>query len=242
MSGHSHARTIAHDKGIADAKRGMAFSKFARMISIAAKNGKNPAMNSQLRMAIDKAREINMPTDNIERAIKRGAGELEGVKLEEFIFEAFGPGKVAIIIEVITDNKNRALNEVKKILGQSGGKLATAGSVKWLFERKGVITLSLINNKENFNKDNLELKVIETGAEDIFWHEEFLDVRTKAEKLEEVKKNIETQNIKLESTSLDWVPKETINISEKDKATCEKLFEALDENEDIQEIYSNLGS
>ena len=101
MSGHSHARTIAHDKGIADAKRGMAFSKFARMISIAAKNGKDPAMNSQLRMAIDKAREINMPTDNIERAIKRGAGELEGTKLEEFIFEAFGPGKIAIIIEVV---------------------------------------------------------------------------------------------------------------------------------------------
>lgn len=241
MSGHSHARTIMHEKGLADAKRGMAFSKLARMISIAVKDGKDPAMNSKLRMAIDKAREINMPTDNIERAIKRGAGELEGAKLEEFIFEAFGPGKIAIIIEVITDNKNRTLNEVKKMLGQSGGKLAAAGSVRWLFERKGVITISLTNNQEKFNKDNLELKAIETGAEDIFWHEDFLDVRTKAEKLEEVKKNFEAQNIKLESSSLDWVPKETINIDEKDKTNCQKLFETLDENEDVQEIYSNLG-
>jgi YebC/PmpR family DNA-binding regulatory protein len=230
-----------HEKGLADAKRGMAFSKLARMISIAVKDGKDPAMNSKLRMAIDKAREINMPTDNIERAIKRGAGELEGAKLEEFIFEAFGPGKIAIIIEVITDNKNRTLNEVKKMLGQSGGKLAAAGSVRWLFERKGVITISLTNNQEKFNKDNLELKAIETGAEDIFWHEDFLDVRTKAEKLEEVKKNFEAQNIKLESSSLDWVPKETINIDEKDKTNCQKLFETLDENEDVQEIYSNLG-
>jgi transcriptional/translational regulatory protein YebC/TACO1 len=114
--------------------------------------------------------------------------------------------------------------------------------VKWLFERKGVITISLTNNQEKLNKDSLELKAIETGAEDIFWHEDFLDVHTKAEKLEEVKRNIEAQNIKLESASLDWVPKETINIDEKDKANCQKLFEALDENEDVQEIYSNLGS
>ena len=138
MSGHSHARTIMHDKGITDAKRGMAFSKFARMISIAAKKGKDPSINSELRTAIEKAREINMPTENIERAIKRGAGELEGVRLEEFVFEAFGPGKIAIIIEGITDNKNRALNEVKKILSQVGGKLAATGAVQWLFERKGV--------------------------------------------------------------------------------------------------------
>jgi YebC/PmpR family DNA-binding regulatory protein len=242
MSGHSHWAGIKHKKGIADTKRGMAFSKLARMISIAAKDGKDPTMNSKLRIAVEKAREINMPTENIERSIKRGAGELEGTRLEEFIFEAFGPGKVAIIIEVITDNKNRTLNEIKKILNQSGGKLAAAGSVKWLFERKGVITISLTNNQEKLNKDSLELKAIETGAEDIFWHEDFLDVHTKAEKLEEVKKNFEAQSIKLESASLDWVPKETINIDEKDKANCQKLFEALDENEDVQEIYSNLGS
>jgi YebC/PmpR family DNA-binding regulatory protein len=242
MSGHSHARTIMHDKGITDAKRGMAFSKLARMISIAAKNGKDPSINSALRTAIEKAREINMPTENIERAIKRGAGELEGVKLEEFIFEAFGPGKVAIIIEGITDNKNRTLNEIKKILGQSGGKLAATGAVQWLFERKGVVTISSSVNQEKFNKENLELKTIEAEAEDIFWHEDLLNVCTKVENLEGVKKRIETQGIKIESASLDWVPKETININEKEKMACQNLFEALDENEDVQEIYSNLSS
>jgi len=242
MSGHSHWAGIKHKKGLADAKRGMAFSKLARMISIAAKDGKDPTMNSKLRITIEKAREINMPTDNIERSIKKGAGELEGVKLEEFIFEAFGPGKIAIIIEGITDNKNRTLNEIKKILGQSGGKLAATGSVQWLFNRKGVVTISLITNQEGFNKENLELIAIEAGAEDIFWHEELLDVYTKIEDLEEVKKKIEAQGIKIETASLDWVPKEMIDINEKDKIVCQKIFEALDENEDVQEIYSNLSS
>lgn len=240
MSGHSHARTIMHDKGIADAKRGMAFSKLARMISIAAKKGKDPSTNSELRTAIEKAREINMPSENIERAIKRGAGELEGAKLEEFIFEAFGPGKVAIIIEGITDNKNRTLNDVKKTLAQGGGKLAANGAVQWLFKRKGVITISPTSNQGSFNKESLELKVIEAGAEDMFWHEELLDIHTKVESLEAVKKKVEDQGINIESSSLDWVPKETISVDEKDKATCQKLFEALDENEDVQEIYSNL--
>jgi len=242
MSGHSHARTIMHDKGIADAKRGMAFSKLARMISIAAKKGKDPATNSELRTAIEKAREINMPTENIERAIKKGAGELESVKLEEFIFEVFGPGKVAIIIEGITDNKNRTLNDIKKILGQISGKLAATGSVQWLFERKGLVTISFAANQEKLGKENLELKIIEAGAEDIFWREDFLNIYTKAENLEEVRKRIESQGIKIDSSSLDWVPKEIISVSEKDKTACQKLFEALNENEDVQETYSNLPS
>ena len=240
MSGHSHWAGIKHEKGLADAKRGMVFSKLSRMISIAAKDGKDPAMNSKLRIVIEKAREVNMPTENVERAIKRGAGELEGTNLEEFIFEAFGPRKIAIIVEGITDNKNRTLNEVKKILSQGGGKLAAAGSVQWLFDRRGVVTISFSVNQEKFTKENLELKAIEVGVEDIFWHENLLDVYTKIDKLEEVKQNIENQGIKIESASLDWVPKETISIEEKDRALYQKLFEALDENEDIQEIYSNL--
>jgi len=242
MSGHSHWAGIKHDKGIADAKRGMAFSKLARMISIAAKKGKDPSTNSVLRVAIEKAREINMPTDNIERAIKRGTGELEGTKLEEVVFEAYGPGNAAIIIEGITDNKNRTLNEIKKILGQSGGKLAATGSVQWLFERKGVITISIISNQEKFTKENLELKAIESGAEDMSWNNDFLNIFTKTEKLEKVKKTLEDQNIKIESVSLDWTPKDVINVDEKNRSACQKLFETLDENEDVQEIYSNLPS
>jgi YebC/PmpR family DNA-binding regulatory protein len=242
MSGHSHWAGIKHDKGIADAKRGMAFSKLARMISIAAKKGKGPSTNSALRVAIEKAREINMPTENIERAIKRGTGELEGAKLEEVIFEAYGPGNTAIIIEGITDNKNRTLNEIKKILGQSGGKLAAAGSVQWLFERKGVITVSMVANQEKITKENLELKAIENGAEDINWKDDFLNIFTKTEILEKVKKSLEDQGLKIESASLDWTPKNLINTDEKNRLACQKLFEALDENEDIQEIYSNLPS
>jgi len=240
MSGHSHWAGIKHDKGIADAKRGMAFSKLARMISIAAKKGRDPSINSALRVAIEKAREINMPTENIERAIKRGTGELEGAKLEEVIFEAYGPGNTAIIIEGITDNKNRTLNEIKKILGQSSGKLAAVGSVQWLFERKGVITVSIVANQEKITKENLELKAIENGAEDINWKDDFLNIFTKTEILEKVKKSLEDQGLKIESASLDWTPKNLINIDEKNRLACQKLFEALDENEDIQEIYSNL--
>ena len=240
MSGHSHWAGIKHDKGIADAKRGMAFSKLARMISIAAKKGRDPSINSALRVAIEKAREINMPTENIERAIKRGTGELEGTKLEEVIFEAYGPGNTAIIIEGITDNKNRTLNEIKKILGQSGGKLAVAGSVQWLFERKGVITVSIVANQEKITKENLELKAIENGAEDISWKDDFLNIFTKTEILEKVKKSLEDQGLKIESASLDWTPKNLINIDEKNRLACQKLFEALDENEDVQEVYSNL--
>jgi YebC/PmpR family DNA-binding regulatory protein len=239
MSGHSHWAGIKHKKGIADAKRGMTFSKIARMLSIAAKDGADPAMNSKLRIAIEQARSVNMPSENVERAIKRGTGELEGGKLEEFLFEAFGPGKIAIMIEGITDNKNRALNEVKRILVQHGGKLAATGSVKWLFDRKGVIIVSLKNNEEA-SKESLELKAIESGAEDIFWHDGTLDIYTKPEDLEKVKKEVEARNIKTESVSLEWVPKEVIAVTDKDKTGCQELFEALDENEDVQEIYSNL--
>src|SRR4030042_3986903 len=137
MSGHSHFKSIKHQKGIADAKKGKAFSKIGRLISIAAKEkGGNPETNPKLRLAMEQARAVNMPKDNVERAIQRGIGEAAGEKLEEVVFEAYGPGGIAIIIEGITDNKNRALGEIKQILIQNGGKLAGEGSVRWLFERK----------------------------------------------------------------------------------------------------------
>ena len=239
MSGHSHAKTIKHDKEISDQKRGKLFSKLARMISVAAKEkGGRPETNSALRMAIEKAREINMPQENIERAITRGTGEIEGgAQLEEVIFEAYGPGGIAIIIEGITDNKNRALGEIKQILNQNGGKLVGEGAVKWMFERKGVI----INIKNlTLSKEDLEMKAIEAGAADIYWHDDALDIYTKIEDLERVKKNLESRGIKIGSTSLDWVPKEEAIADEKIKEACQKLFEALDENDSVQEIYSNL--
>lgn len=247
MSGHSHFSSIKHKKEITDRKRGQIFSKLSRQISVATREGGgDPATNSKLRIVIEMAKRINMPSDNIERAIKRGAGELEGAKLEPITVEAYGPRNIAIIIEGITDNKNRALSEIKQILNQNQGKLVGEGSVRWLFEKKGVITLQIAhcshaaNQSESTDKEELEIKAIEAGAEDIYWHNDVLDIYTKVGDLDKVKKNLENQETKIESASLDWVAKEYVTIEEKGKEACQKLFEALDESEAVQEIYSNL--
>jgi len=237
MSGHSHFKSIKHQKGIADAKKGNAFSKITRLITVAVRQGGgDPNTNSKLRLAIEQARTVNMPKDNVERAIKRGTGAIAEEKLEEFVFEAYGPAGIAIIIEGITDNKNRALGEIKQILNQNGGKLAGEGSVKWLFERKGAI---IVDAKQK-DKEELELEAIEAGAEDIYWDNDILYIYTKPEDLELVKKNLEQKNIKIESASLDWVAKEMIEVKENEKKSCQRLFEALDENDSVQDIYSNL--
>jgi YebC/PmpR family DNA-binding regulatory protein len=242
MSGHSHFSRIKYKKAITDAKRGKIFSKLSQAISVAAREkGVDPAINPKLRLAIEEARSFNLPKENIERAIKRGAGELEGAKLEEVLFEAYGPGGTAIIIEGITDNKNRTLSEIKQILSQNNGKLASEGSVKWLFERRGCLIINRKSQDEALrNKEKIELKVIEAGAQDIYWKGDLLDVYTSPEELEKVKQSLEEKNIKIESSSLDWVAKEMIELDEKNKEACQKLFEALEESETVQEIYSNL--
>jgi len=241
MSGHSHWAGIKHKKQAEDQKRGKIFSKLSRMISVAAREGTDPEMNPKLRQALEEAKSFNMPKENIERAIKRGIGELEGTKLEEVNYEAFGPGGVAIIIEGITDNKNRTFQEIKQVLQKYNGKLVESGAVKWLFTRKGAITINP-NDQNSITKEDLELKAIEVGAEDIYWHktENLLDIYTKPEELDKVKKNLEAQGIKIESVSLDWVPKDPIEVNEKDREILNKLFEELDENDAVQNIYSNL--
>jgi len=242
MSGHSHYSSIKHKKALEDQKRGKIFSKLSRMISVAAKEGTDPEMNPKLRQALNEAKSLNMPKENIERAIKKGTGELGEEKLEEVNYEGFGPAGTAIIIEGITDNKNRTLSEIKQILRKYGGKLAEAGSVKWLFERKGVITIKTKPKMSNVEKEELELKIIEAGAEDMDFHEieNTLDVYTKAEELEKIKKNLEIQGFEIESASLDWVSREQIEVSIEEKKKCEKLFEELSENDAVQDIYSNL--
>jgi YebC/PmpR family DNA-binding regulatory protein len=241
MSRHSHWATVKGKKEIADKKRGQSFSKILRMISVAAKEGGDPETNSKLLLAMERAKEFNMPKETIERAIKRGAGELKGQMLEEFVYEAYGPGKIAILIEGITDNKNRAINEIKKILEANNGKLVASGSVKWMFGRKGCITIdSELQNEDLRDKEKLELKAIEAGAEDIDWRNNLLNIYTKSEDLEKVKNNLENQGMKIESASLDWVAKEGKEVDEEDKIACQKLFEALDESDEVQEIYSNL--
>ena len=237
MSGHSHFKTVAATKNANDAKKGKIFSKMGRVITIAAKEkGGDPAKNAKLKAVIEKAKEFNMPKENIERAIKKGTGELAGEALEEVSFEGLGQGGLAVIIEGITDNKNRTLGEIKGILGQYEGKLAGEGAVRWMFDRKGLIVV----NSEGKPKDELELLVIESGAEDITWNENILDVYTKPELLESVKKNLEEKGLKIESYSLGWFAKEEISLDEKAKEKAQKLFEALDENDAVQDIYSNL--
>lgn len=241
MSGHSHAKTIKHQKELTDKKRGQIFSKMARVILVAVKeSGANPETNAKLRLAIETAKKINMPKENVERAIKRATGGGAEENLEEISFEAYGPGGIALIIEGITDNKNRTLGEIKQILSQNNGKLANEGSVKWLFNKRGVIIINSREQAQEIKKEDLELKAIEAGAEDTYWHDDSLDVYMRPEDLEKVKKNLEEKEIKIDSASLDLVAKEEITLEDKERAACEKLFDALDENDSVQETYSNL--
>jgi YebC/PmpR family DNA-binding regulatory protein len=240
MSRHSHWATIKKKKTIADQKRGQIFSKLAREIEIAARSGGDPELNPKLRVAIEKAKEARMPAENIEKAIKRGTGELKGSNLQEVIFEAYGPGNVAIIIEGITDNKNRTINELKQILQKFNGKLVSEGAIKWMFERKGCISVNLKDQENVRSKEELELIAIEAGAEDFFWQDDSLDIYTKIENLNEVKKKLEEKGVKISSFSLDWVPKELISVDETTKKRCQELFEMLDENDAVQEIYFNM--
>jgi len=241
MSGHSHAKTILHKKQISDAKRGKVFSKLSRLISVTARQGVNPETNSKLRQVLEEAKKFHLPKENIERALKKGTGELEDeAQLEEFIFEAYGPGGIALIIEGITDNKNRALGEIKQILNQNKGKFADSGSVKWLFERKGCITIDA--EAETINKEDLELKAIEAGAEDIDCQNSVLNVYVDPANLEKTKESLIKQKIEIDYSSLDWVAKEKIKVEKEDSQACEKLFDILDDNESVQGIYSNLKS
>ena len=242
MSGHSHSKKIKREKAITDQKRGQMFSKMARVIWLAVKEGGiNPETNSKLKIAIEKAKGFNLPRENIERAIKQATGGGQEANLEEVLYEAYGPGGIAIIIEGITDNKNRTLGEVKQILSQNNGKLVGEGAVRWLFEKRGVITVIFDSQPSSIkSREELELAVIEAGAEDIRWYGDDLEVYTMPGNLEKIKKTLEEKLVKIDSFSLDWVAKETVDLDEKQKEACQKLFEALDENEAVQEIYSNL--
>jgi len=241
MSGHSHAKTVKRQKELDAKKRGKVFSKVTRLISVAVKEGGgNPDTNPKLRLAFETAKKWNMPKENIERAISRMSGESSTESLEEVVFEGFGPGGIAVMVEGITDNKNRTIGEVKQIFNQNQGKLAGEGAVKWLFEKRGAITIKPKEQLKMKNKDELELTAIESGAEDIYWYDDTLDVYTKPDDLEAVKQKLEEKEIKVDSTSIDLVPKEEVSLNDSDKAACQKLFDALDENDSVQNIYSNL--
>lgn len=242
MSGHSHAKTVMATKMANAAKRGKIFSKYGRLITIAVKDGGgsgDPAKNSKLRTAMEQAKQMDMPKENIERAIKKGTGELAGEALESVSYEGFGPGGIALIIDGITDNSNRTLGEVRSILNQNGGKMAGEGAVRWMFERKGAIIISKTQNP-NSKSEDIEMAAIEAGADDVRQSDDKISVYTKPEDLEVVKKSLEDKQLKIESAALDYVPKEEVALSEKEKNAAEKLFEALDESDAVNNIYSNI--
>ncbi len=238
MSGHSHWAGIKHKKGLADAQRSKAFSKMAKEITLAAKGGPDPASNSALRAILEKAREINMPKENVERSIKKATEKGNEENLQEFLLEAYGPGGIALLISGITDNKNRTLGEIKLILSKFGGKMVEGGAVQWMFEQKGEFSLALTPPQ---TKEDLELLAIEAGAQDISWQDDAtLIVYTAPADLETVKTSLAQKNLKSENPSLSWVAKEYVDATPETKEASQKLFEALDEQEDVQGVYSNI--
>lgn len=231
MSGHSHFRNIKRKKEATDQKRALAFSKISHLIiSAVREKGKDPQSNSSLRLAIEKAKEVDMPKENIERAIKRGAGEGEGGRLEIFTFEAYGPHDVALIIEGSTDNKNRVLGEIKEVLKTNNGKLATPGSVKWLFDKKGIIEIETID-------DNIALLAIEKGAEDIEKKEGSFLIYTSLDNIETLKSFFSAQNITILSSVSGWRPKSKL---EEDVEKYQKIIEDIQSLEDVENLYTNL--
>ncbi len=232
MSGHSKWSTIKRKKGAADAKRGAIFTKVANMITIAAREGGgDPDGNPKLALAIEKARGVNMPKDNIERAVKRGTGEIGGDTIEEMNIEAYGPGGSAFIIKAITDNKNRTISEIRNILAKHDGKVAETGSVAYQFDARGVI---IVNNPS----DELELAAIDAGASDTTTKEGNLIITTTPADLKKVKESL--QNATIESAETELVPQNPLDLAAAEKTKTEKLAEALAEQDDVNEVFSNL--
>jgi YebC/PmpR family DNA-binding regulatory protein len=237
MSGHSKWATIKHAKGAADAKRGQMFTKLIKEISIAARmGGGNPEGNPRLRTAILKARGANMPKDNIDRAIKKGTGELEGVNYEELTYEAYAGGGVGVLIEVLTDNKNRAAADVRNILTRAGGELAKAGSVARLFTRKGIITL----DGEKYTEDQVLEVALEGGAEDVTLSDGVIEVTTATEDFEAVVNALELKSLETTSAEISMVPETPVGVDKDTAAKIARLLDRLEENDDVQNVYSNV--
>ena len=236
MSGHSKWSTIKRKKGAADAKRGKIFTKLIKEITISAREGGgDPGANPRLRLAIDNAKAANMPADNIERAIKKATGELEGVTYHELMYEGYGPGGVAMLIEVATDNKNRSVAEVRHLLSKYNGSMGENGSVAWMFNRKGIITLPVQNKSE----DEIMDIVLEAGAEDLHTEEDFFEVQTDLESFEPVRKALVAADLQIENASLQWIAKNTVNIGGEDAEKVMKIIEVMEDSDDVQNVYSN---
>jgi len=236
MSGHSKWAGIKHRKAAQDAKRGKMFTKIVKEISVAARHGGGDInTNPRLRLAIQRAKDVNMPADNIERAVKKGTGELEGVSYEEVTYEGYGPGGVAILVEALTDNKNRTTSDVRNIFSKKSGNMAGSGSVNWIFEKRGYFLIS----KSSIDEDSLTAIALEAGAEDLIEESDSYEIKTQPQDFENVKKALEEKGVKLEASELTMIPKSTIKLA-KDKAKVVLgLVEALEEHDDVQNVYAN---
>jgi YebC/PmpR family DNA-binding regulatory protein len=237
MAGHSHWANIAHKKGIADAKRGKVWSKLSRAIIIAARHGGgDPETNLKLRYAIDKARAVSMPKDNIERAIKRGTGELAGDAMEEWSYEGYGPGGAAILVDVMSDNRNRTNGEVRKLFERGGGNLGSPGCVAYLFERKGVFTV----DADTIAEDTLLGVALDSGADDVRRQGAAYEIVCDPTAFDAVKANLEKAGVKLTSAEITKVPKTSVDVDAETGQKVFRLLDSLDDHDDVQNVYSNV--
>jgi YebC/PmpR family DNA-binding regulatory protein len=236
MAGHSKWKQIKHQKGVADAKRSQVFTKFAREITVAAKQGgPDPDSNPRLRLAIDRAREQNMPKDNIERAIERATGGGEAAALEEIIYEGYGPGGIAVLVQALTDNRNRTVSEVRNVFAKAGGSLGESGSVAWQFETRGVITV----DANGADADELALSAIDSGADDVRVEDGAVEVYTRPEALVQVRRALEEASIAVASAEIASVAKSTVTLDPHQAEQALRLLDRLDELDDVQRVSSN---
>ncbi|MFC1991675.1 YebC/PmpR family DNA-binding transcriptional regulator [Chloroflexota bacterium] len=237
MSGHSKWSSIKHQKGVADARRGQLFTKLTReIIVVVREGGSSTESNFRLRLAIQKARDSNMPLENIERAIKRGSGESGGAVLAEIILEGYGPGGVAILVQALSDNRNRTIQEVRNIFSRGGGNMGEAGCVAWLFEAKGLITIET----GDLDTDELTLQAIDAGADDVITESGFMEIYTRPEDMEAVRGTLEQGDIPINSAEMCMAPTTTIELEERQALQTLKLLNKLEELDDVQSVYSNV--
>ena len=236
MSGHSKWSTIKRKKAVIDAKRGKIFTKLIKEITIAARQGGGDInANPRLRLAVDNAKSANMPMDNIDRAIKKALGELEGVNYLELNYEGYGPSGVAVYVECVTDNKNRTVADVRHLFSKYGGSLGESGSVSWMFEHKGIISLP----EQDKTEDDLMEIALEAGADDLQLDDEFFEITTSVESFETVRKALVDSGLEVENASLQWIAKNTVDIQGEESEKVIKLIDALEDCDDVQNVYTN---
>jgi len=236
MSGHSKWASIKHKKASQDAKRGKIFTKIIREISIAARvGGDDPESNPQLRKAIADAKSVNMPADNIKKAIMKGTGQLEGVNYEEVVYEGYGPGGVAIYVEVLSDNKNRTVSELRHVFSKNGGNIGESGCVSWIFQRKGYIVVE----KSKSSEDELLTIILDAGAEDLKEDGSNFEIYTAPEDFEKVVNTLKENNIEIEASNLGYVPKNYVKLQGKQAQQLLRLIEELEDHDDVQNVWAN---